>query len=291
MFATYYSLAIDLYHEVMYGTGPYYYFNVLGKLFLFLLVCGSGTLVYGMVLSPFMRSLHLSKKGVEAPARILALRGTSTMVNYQPVVGVELAVYPSDRPAFRVIAEEVFSHIGAAQLIVGMIVTVKYNQKNPADTIIVRYDSNVAVDSLNAGVNELPLLRKRRIWIAMTVLLMGTGVLGIIGTAVSQWYVFDRPREQYYLEVQKNNRLSEDLKKEGIAAEGKVISVVEKKRNPQGGLAIYKITVEIVTSSRSFTVQAETIGLDEKSENNFLEGKTVKVLYDPQNLNRAIIVP
>ena len=288
---TYYSLAKDLYYEVMYGTGSYYYFNVVGKLFLLLLTCGSGLLVYGMALSPFIRSLRVSKKGVEAPARILALRNTSTMVNYRPVVAVELAVYPSDRSAFRVVVEEVFSQIGAAQLIVGMNVTVKYDKKNPTDAIIARYDSNVAADSLRVSVNELPLLCRRRMWAAMTVLLMGAGTLGLIGTAVTQWYVFDRPREQYYLEVQKNNRLQEDLKKEGVAAQGKVISVTEKKRNPSGGLAIYKVSVEINASSPSFTVEAEVIGLDEKNENNFTEGKTVKVLYDPQNLNRAIIVP
>jgi len=103
-------------------------------------------LTFLFMASSFMRVLSLGfgaggnaqihKNGKPGKAKILRLYETGTTVNYQPVVGFELEVFPQNGAVFKAKTEQMIRRLDIPNIQPGMEVNIKYNKKNKKVVIV-----------------------------------------------------------------------------------------------------------------------------------------------------------
>ena len=74
--------------------------------------------------------------GADATATIIAVRQGNGMVNYQPIIEVDLTVLPEGLPPYPVTVKQVIPQIQLAQAQPGASVHVKVDPNNPASVWI-----------------------------------------------------------------------------------------------------------------------------------------------------------
>ncbi len=70
--------------------------------------------------------------GVDATATVVAIRQGHGMVNFQPMIEVDLTVLPDGLPPYPVTVKQVIPQVQLAQAQVGAAVHVKVDPNNPA---------------------------------------------------------------------------------------------------------------------------------------------------------------
>jgi hypothetical protein len=84
------------------------------------------------------RRLHAA--GLEAQATVLKVWDTGITVNEDPVVGLEVEVYPKDAPSFRAtILKSLVSRIDLSRFQPGQVIPVRYDAKDPKQIALDLY--------------------------------------------------------------------------------------------------------------------------------------------------------
>ena len=78
---------------------------------------------------------RIASSGTSAPAKVVALRDTGSMVNYQPVVEVDVLVTPDGGVPWPATAVNM-GHAGIAGLAPGVSVMVRYDPADPSTVVL-----------------------------------------------------------------------------------------------------------------------------------------------------------
>jgi hypothetical protein len=78
---------------------------------------------------------RLRSAGLAAPAKVVALRDTGTMVNYQPVVEVDVLVTPDGSVPWPATAVNM-GHAQLAGLAPGVSVVIRYDPADPSTVVL-----------------------------------------------------------------------------------------------------------------------------------------------------------
>jgi hypothetical protein len=95
------------------------------------------SLTLGPMLLGNWRAQYVAQHGVPAQARILRLRETGTMYNYQPVVAFTLEVMPAGRPEYTAVANRVVTVLDAGRFNPGRVIAVKFDPTHPTRVVIL----------------------------------------------------------------------------------------------------------------------------------------------------------
>jgi hypothetical protein len=78
---------------------------------------------------------RIASSGSSAPAKVIAVRDTGTMINYQPVVEVDVLVTPDGSVPWPATATSM-GHARLAGLAPGASVTIRYDPADPSTVVL-----------------------------------------------------------------------------------------------------------------------------------------------------------
>jgi hypothetical protein len=79
---------------------------------------------------------NLRVTGMPAQARILVVRATGTLINFNPQCQVDMDVYPQHAPPYRVSVLDVIHQIAVPRVQPGLVVPVKIDRGNPMNVVL-----------------------------------------------------------------------------------------------------------------------------------------------------------
>ena len=80
-------------------------------------------------------SLDLQQSGVPATAKVVSIQDTGQLINFDPVVVMQLEVTPQIGVPFQTAAKTVVSKIAIPR--VGDTINIKYSQMNPTEIVVI----------------------------------------------------------------------------------------------------------------------------------------------------------
>lgn len=95
----------------------------------------------GMIAGPLVmggiRARAVLADGMPAEARVLDLKTTGTLINYQPLIAITIEVMPAGRPPYQAEIRKVLTAANAAAYQRGRMLRVKYDPAHPERVALV----------------------------------------------------------------------------------------------------------------------------------------------------------
>ncbi len=79
---------------------------------------------------------NLRVSGMPAQARVLVIRPTGQLINFNPQCQVDMDIYPQNAPPYRVSVLDVIHQLAVPRVQPGLVVPVKIDRGNPMNVVL-----------------------------------------------------------------------------------------------------------------------------------------------------------